>query len=95
MVCQEKKWSAEYPNISSTIRPVPHGDDLSIPQPPENYQLQDDVAEDSEEKTVETQMPLDPDYKPHLDSIELHKLTQSELNDLIRDLDLPKIKSSF
>jgi len=40
----------EYPNISSAIHPVPHGDDLPIPQPPENYQLQDDVAEDSEEK---------------------------------------------
>jgi len=40
-------------------------------------------------------MPLDPDYKPQLDSIEFHKLTQSELSDLIRDLDLPKIKPSF
>lgn len=92
---RKKKWSVEYPNIPSAIRPVPHGDDLPIPQPPENYQLQDDEAEDNEEETVETQMPLDPNYKPQLVSVEPHKLTQSELSDLIRDLDLPKDKAEL
>ena len=30
----------EYSNIPSAIRLVPHGDNLSVPQPPEGYRLQ-------------------------------------------------------
>lgn len=60
---RKKKWTVEYHNIPSTSRPVLHGDDLPISQPSETYLLQDDDAEDSEGETVETQMPLDPDYE--------------------------------
>jgi hypothetical protein len=31
----KKKWIVSYPNIPSAIRPVPHGERLPIPKPPE------------------------------------------------------------
>ena len=39
---RKNKLAVEYPNIPSAIHPVPHGDNLPIPQPPEGYQLQVD-----------------------------------------------------
>ena len=34
---KEKKCAVEYPNIPSAIRPVPHGDGLPVPNPPQDY----------------------------------------------------------
>jgi len=31
---RRRKKSIDYPNIPSTIRPVPHGEDLPVPEPP-------------------------------------------------------------
>lgn len=42
----KKKWTVEYPNILSAIRPAPHGDELPVPNPTPNDQLlsDDDVT---------------------------------------------------
>jgi hypothetical protein len=34
-----KKQSIDYPNIPSAIRPVPHGEDLPVPESPKDYIL--------------------------------------------------------
>lgn len=70
-----------YPNIPSSIAPVPHCTELPVPTPPKNYQLisgesshsssEDDIIDASVEK-----MPYFPNQK--------------DLNDLIRDLGLTK-----
>lgn len=44
-ICQEKNWTVEYPNIPSAIRPVPHRDDLPIPQKGINRRLMKDYTE--------------------------------------------------
>lgn len=36
-ISKKKKWTIEYPNIPSAIRPVPHGDDLPVPKVPESF----------------------------------------------------------
>ena len=85
-----KKSVIEYPNIPSAIRPVPYSDKLLIPEPREIDLLSSDDAESSEECSVsEACTSRNEEFcittKPHL-------INESELNDLVRDLDLPKVK---
>jgi len=34
---KKRKQRIDYPNIPSAIRPVPHGEDLPVPEPPKEY----------------------------------------------------------
>ena len=84
-----KKQRIDYPNIPFAIRPVSHGEDLPMPEPPKEYNLNSEMEEEDTEKTG-----------PHEDfqgpaSESLHKLIQNELNDLVRDLELPKVKTEL
>ena len=62
---RKKKVTVDYSNIPSAINPVPYGDDLSILQPPEVYQLQVNEGGDSRsEDTHEPSTSQDPDFVP-------------------------------
>jgi len=37
---RKKKQRIDYPNIPSTIRPVPHGEDLPMSEPPKEYKAE-------------------------------------------------------
>jgi len=83
-----------YPNIPSAIRPVPHGDGLPVPEPPDNFAMYSD-DDNSDSSNSEEQRPSasrDADYLPSTDSSN-HKITEGEVNDLIRDLELPTNKA--
>ena len=87
---RKKKQRIDYPNTPSAIRPVLHGEDLSVPKPPKDYTLNSEMEEGDTEKTGHT----DPDFQgPSSESP--HKLTQNELNDLVRDLELPGVKAEL
>ena len=34
VITKKKKWTIVYPNIPSALRPVPHGEGISFPEPP-------------------------------------------------------------
>ena len=85
-----------YPNIPSAIRPVAHGNGLPVPEPLDNFAIYSD-NEDSVSSNSEEQQPSasrDADYLPITDSSN-HKITEGELSDLIRDLELPKNKAEL
>jgi len=47
------------------------------------------------EKTPQPSTSTDVDFTADLQCNEFHRITQEELNDLIRDLDLPKCKAEL
>ncbi|GFW09754.1 uncharacterized protein TNCV_868161 [Trichonephila clavipes] len=74
-----------YPTIiRSAIRPVPHGPDLTIPSPPDTL---DNILDDLDQIS-HISSDSDDGYDPGTNDPEL--FSQSDLNDLVRDLGLPK-----
>jgi len=81
------------------------GEDLPMPESPKDYTLNSEMEEEDtlnsemeEEDTEKTgpheEEPTDPDFQgPASESP--HKLTQNELNDLVRDSDMPKLKAEL
>jgi len=73
----------KYPNLLSATRPVPHGPDLPVPSPPDN------LSDESESSSLQSATE-DMYFEPHQCDRPKDKFTQSELNDLIRELQLTK-----
>jgi len=48
---RKKKQRNDDPNILSAIKPVPHGENLPMPEPPKEYNLNSEMEEESIEKT--------------------------------------------
>jgi hypothetical protein len=85
---KKNKKGIKYPNLLSAIRPVPHGPDLPVPSPPDNLS---DESESSFLQSATGEMY----FEPHQYDKSIDKFTESELNDLIRELQLTKEKSKL
>ena len=93
---RKKKHGNQYPNIPSAIRPVSHGEILSVPKAPEKYTLDSDEQEiESSASSGEFPMSSQESYVASCISHEPHFISQNELYDLVRDLELPKTKSEL
>ena len=75
-----------YPSLPSAIRPVAHSDQLPVPKPP--VTLPKTSAESS-------QSSCNSEFEDESNTNCPHLITQQELNDLVRDLNLPKSKSEL
>ena len=49
---RKKKWTLEYPNIPSVLCPVPHGEEVPIPVPPEFNPLDSDDHHDDDQDSA-------------------------------------------
>jgi hypothetical protein len=76
-----------YPNIPSALRPVVHGPEVPVPQPTE---ILEDASTDSSDSGGD-----DEEFQCHTEIQSPQLFTQSELNDVIRDLGLPKEKAEI
>ncbi|GBN22052.1 hypothetical protein AVEN_241409-1 [Araneus ventricosus] len=86
----------QYPNIPSAIRPVPHNECFPIPVAPKTYTLLPETdLEDFEPQPGPSTSTDDEEYPADLVHRQPHLLTQPELNELVRDLELPKSKSQL
>ena len=96
-VGRKSRQNISYPSIPSTIRPVPHSD--RFPPPVFNgYVSSDEASENEREEFMECEYK-ETDTKSEDSSSETklayHQFNQSELNDLVRDLDLSKLPGSM
>ena len=85
---KKNKKGIKYPNLLLAIRSVPHGPDLQVPNPPDNLS---DESESTSLQSATGEMY----FEPHQYDRAIDKFTQSELNDLIRELQLTKEKSEL
>ena len=78
----------KYPNVPSAIKPLPHSYEIPIPNsPPEFSEFESSSCTDLDESAIDLlDKPTcdEPNYK------QPNFLTQAQLNDLTRDLYLPK-----
>jgi hypothetical protein len=95
-IAKKKKWAVEVPNIPSAIRPVPHCERLPIPEPPDSFPLDsDEKEENTSEETLEPSTSRNLEFFLNATSAEPHMITQIELSDLIRDLELSRNKAEL
>lgn len=80
-----------YPNIPSALRPVPHDDSMPVPKPPDTYTLDSETTSEEASPDANASMQEDDDFSLSSSS-GLQLISKAELNDLLRDLDLPKTK---
>jgi hypothetical protein len=76
-----------YPNLPSDLRPVVHGLELPVPQP---TAILEDASTNSSDSGGD-----DEEFQCHTESQSPQLFTQSELNNVIRDLGLPKEKAEL
>jgi len=92
---RKKKQRIDYPNIPSAIRPARHGEDLPMLEPPKEYNLNLKMEEeDTEKRGTHEEEHTDPDFQCPA-SKSPHKPTQNKLNDLVRNLELAKVKAEL
>lgn len=79
----------QYPNIPSVLHPAPHNEDITVPEAPKSYDLKSDETSESEPSTSYKQ-----DYCPTFVS-EAQLITQSDIKDFVRNVELPKNKAEL
>ena len=77
--------------------PCTSREELLIPVPAESYTLDSDDGhhDDQDSAGPETLASADPDFELPYSSPEQHLISQSAMNDLVRDLELPKSKAEL
>ena len=83
----KNKHKIQYPNLPCAIRPIPHGPGIPIPLPPRVLETVEDSV--SEESLSDSQLTECSEYECD-DDQQPNPFNQAELNDLVRDLNLPK-----
>ena len=86
----KSKHTIQYPNLASAMRPVPHSAELPVSKPPTNMTLSDSESSDEDVGQPNNNMGSDPIFSGASSSNEPHLLTQGDLNDIVRDLNLSK-----
>ena len=102
-ITKKKKSAIAYPNIFAAIRPVPHGESLPVTDPPTAFSMDPSNDEDEDEQASAIlgfsafyyiDQDSDSDFCEGASSAP-HRITQEELNDLVRDLELSKNKAEL
>jgi hypothetical protein len=81
-----------YPDCESALKPVPHDAENTVPVPPAYCASESDSSSDVGD---EDDVAADACYEPESEQGKPHLLSQSDLDDLVRDLSLPKEKSEL
>jgi len=85
-------------NIPSALRPILHGEGISVPEPQKEFTIDSDDEDEGKSTSGSPEPPAS--TEPHVfhggsSAPQPHVLTQDELNDLVRDLKLSKSKGDL
>jgi len=72
------------------MRPVPHSVELPVPKKPTNITLSDSESSNADVDQANNNMDCDSTFSGACSYNEPHQLTQGDLNDIVRDLNLSK-----
>jgi hypothetical protein len=89
-VTAKSKHTVQYPNLPSTMRPLPHIAVLTAPKPPSNMTLSESELNDVDVGQAHNKTYCDPTFSGVCSSKEKHRLTQRDMNGIVRDLKLSK-----
>ena len=89
-VTAKSKHTVQYLNLLYVMRPIPQSVELPVPKPPTNMTLSDSESSDEDVGQANNSMDCDPTFAGACSSNEQHMLTQRDLNDIVRDLNLSK-----
>jgi len=97
-ITKKKKWTIVYPNIPSALHPVPHGEGISVPEPPKEFTIDSDDEDEGESTSGFPEPPAS--TEPHVShgrssAPRPQILILDELNDLVRDLELSKSEAEL
>ncbi|KAJ8880993.1 hypothetical protein PR048_017466 [Dryococelus australis] len=84
----ESKYTVKYSDLSSSIKPMSHSNDLPVPRPPAHVSVEDECEDESDMEM--RQVEREASSEASASSSEPHIITQCELNDLVCDLKLSK-----
>ena len=89
---QKNRKKILYPNLPSAIRPVPRSAGLPVPiTPPCFPKLKGESSENSENSSCDS----DDTFQLSQEATKPHLISQEDLNDLVRDLNLTKSNSEL
>jgi len=89
-VTAKSKHTVQYPNLPSAMKPVPQSAELPVPKPPTNMTLSDCESSDEDVGQANNNMNCDPTFAGASSSNEPHLLTQGNLKNIVRNLNLLK-----
>jgi len=96
-ITKKRKRTIVYPNIPSALRPVPHGEGISVPEPLKEFTIDSDDENEGESTSGSPEPPASTEPVTHGRSStpQPQILILDELNDLVRDLELSKSKAEL
>ena len=56
-ITKRKKLTVVYPNVPSALRPVPHGERISAPEPPKGFAIDSDDEDEGESTSGSPEPP--------------------------------------
>ena len=64
VITEKNKWTIVYPNIPSALRPVPHGEGISAPEPPKEFTIDSEDEDEGEPTSGSPEPPAS--TEPHV-----------------------------
>jgi hypothetical protein len=90
VVTAKSKHTVQYTNLLSAMRSVPHSAKLPVSKPPTKMMLSDIQSSDEVVGQAESNMDCYPTFAGATYSNEPHQMTQVDLNNFVRDLNVSK-----
>jgi hypothetical protein len=94
-ITSKSKHTVNYPDLPSTMRPVPHSEELPVPKPLEILTFNDDNSDSDKDRRQQERDKTDCNltFEASCSSSELHLIPQGFLNDLVSHMYLSKKQS--